>query len=73
MKLILLALLISAVIGFLLFKVLWRPSNDRDWSLDQAVLPFSEVDGDLVTIHNIRNFTYASTTSYTLNYARSIP
>lgn len=44
------------------------PSNDRDWSLDQSVLPYAKINDNLVTIHNIRNFTYASTTSYTPDY-----
>lgn len=45
-----------------------RPSHDRDWSTDQAVLPYAEFKENLVTIHNIRNFAYASTTSYTTNF-----
>ncbi len=63
------ALALVVLIGVLL--VMWfsvRPSNDRDWSLDQAVLPSAEINENLVTIHNIRNFTYASTTSYTPAY-----
>lgn len=49
-------------------RVLRTPSNDRDWNDDQNVLPYADVNGNLVTIHNIRNFSYASTTSYTRNY-----
>lgn len=45
-----------------------RPSNDRDWALDQAVLPYAEVDGDQVSVHNIRNFSYTSTSDYTPAY-----
>lgn len=57
------------LIGILLiFWLSIKPSNDRDWSLDQSVLPYAEIDGDLVNIYNIRNFTYESTTSYTPNY-----
>ncbi len=44
------------------------PSNDRDWQPDVAVLPFAEVDGDNVTIHNIRNCEYRSETDYTPKY-----
>ena len=44
-----------------LFK---EPSNDRDWSPDQAVLPWAEIAGDQVTIHNIRNCTYRSANDY---------
>jgi hypothetical protein len=51
--------------------VLWYvvpPANDKEWSVDQRILPFAEFNGDLVTIHNIRNFAYSSTTSYTQHY-----
>ena len=44
------------------------PSNDREWSPDQQVLPYAEFKGDEVTVLNIRNFTYQSTTDYEPNY-----
>jgi hypothetical protein len=56
------------LIAYGLFVALVRPSNNRDWSLDQVVLPSAEFKDDMVTIHNIRNFSYASTTSYTAAY-----
>jgi hypothetical protein len=34
------------------------PSNERDWQTDVAVLPYATRDGDLVTLHNVRNFDY---------------
>jgi len=37
---------------------LLKPSNDRDWQADVAREPWAEVNGDLVTIHNVRNFDY---------------
>lgn len=46
----------------------WRPSNDRIWSPDQAVLPYAEIDGNLVTVHNIRNCKYRSETDYTVDH-----
>ncbi len=45
-----------------------KPSNDRVWNDDQSILPHAEISGNLVSIHNIRNFSYASTTSYTADY-----
>lgn len=48
--------------------LIFHPSNDRDWTVDQAILPSANIEGNMVTIHNIRNFTYASTTSYTPDY-----
>ena len=35
-----------------------QPRNDRDWQGDVAREPWAEVNGDLVTIHNVRNFVY---------------
>ena len=53
-------------------NIFTKPSNDRDWRIDQKVLPYGEIENkegeELITIHNIRNFTYASTTSYTPGY-----
>ena len=41
-----------------------EPSNDRDWQSDVAILPYAVINGDLVTVHNIRNFNYRSETDY---------
>ena len=45
-----------------------KPSNDRDWSPDQAVLPYAEFHGDSVTVHNIRNCTYRTAEDYTVDH-----
>jgi hypothetical protein len=45
-----------------------QPSNERQWQADLAVLPFATVEGDLVTVHNIRNMDYRSEFDYTLAY-----
>jgi hypothetical protein len=63
-----LALFALAWIAFLLRWSAVQPSNDRDWQADVAVLPFATFDGDLVTIHNIRNFDYRTETDYTPRY-----
>ena len=52
----------------LITHLLTKPSNDRDWTADQSVLPYAEISENLVSIRNIRNFFYASTTSYTAAY-----
>jgi hypothetical protein len=44
------------------------PSNDRDWQPEVAVLPYATFDGDLVTVHNIRNFEYRTETDFTPAY-----
>lgn len=45
-----------------------KPSSDRDWVVDQSVLPTAEFSGDSVLIRNVRNFTYASDTEFTPAY-----
>jgi hypothetical protein len=41
------------------------PSNEADWQPDVAKLAYATIDGDVVTVHNIRNFDYRSETDYT--------
>jgi Domain of unknown function (DUF4105) len=56
---------------FLLWVVWWstvQPSNNRDWQTEVAVLPYATIDGDLLTMHNIRNFDYRSETDFTPAY-----
>jgi hypothetical protein len=52
--------------------VLWwstiPASNMRDWQPDVAVLPSATVNGDRVTLHNIRNFEYRTATDFTPRY-----
>jgi hypothetical protein len=53
--------------------VLWRwqaiePSNTRDWQPESAVLAQASVDGERVTVRNIRNFDYRSETDFTPAY-----
>lgn len=42
-----------------------EPSNQRDWLADVAELPHASIEGDTITVHNIRNFEYRSETDYT--------
>ena len=63
--LLVLAVLAAAYAALVVFV---RPSNEREWSVDQAVLPFAEFRGPLVTVRNIRNFRYETTERYTPAY-----
>ncbi|NIR32402.1 MAG: DUF4105 domain-containing protein [Gammaproteobacteria bacterium] len=59
------AVLFAAVVGW------WstiQPSNDRDWQPEVAALSYATIDGDLVTVHNIRNFDYRSETDFEPRY-----
>jgi hypothetical protein len=68
--LVLLCILIFVftLLGIALSKIIFKPSNDRDWSLDQKVLPYAEFHSNNVLIHNIRNFDYLTTTEYNPAY-----
>jgi hypothetical protein len=49
----------------------WRtlePSNDRDWAPEVARAPRATLAGDLITLHDIRNFDYRTETDFTPAY-----
>ena len=41
-----------------------RPSNARDWQPDVARVATAEIQGDRVTVRNVRNFRYRSETDF---------
>lgn len=43
-------------------------SNDRDWDPNWGRLPSAKIEGDRVTIRNIRNFDYRTTDDFTVRY-----
>jgi len=56
---------------FLLLVAWWSTipaSQDRDWAPEYAKLAYATINGDLVTIHNIRNFDYRTETDFTPRY-----
>jgi hypothetical protein len=58
----------GALILFALLLGWWasiNPSNDRDWQPEVARLAYADIDGNRVTIRNIRNFDYRSETDFT--------
>lgn len=42
-----------------------QPSNTGTWQPDVSQLAWGEVKGDLLTLHNVRDFTYRSETDFT--------
>lgn len=60
--------------SLVLFGVLWLPiaawiwsippSNEGEWQPEVERLATAEVDGDRLTVHNVRNFIYRSTTDF---------
>jgi hypothetical protein len=64
---------VLAAFGVLLAAALaWyfsiEPSNDRDWLPENARLAHATVEGDIVTLHDIRDFSYRSETDFTPAY-----
>jgi hypothetical protein len=56
---------------FALLLLCWcsiKPSNARDWAPENAKLAYATIDGDNITLHNIRNFDYRSETDFTPAY-----
>lgn len=68
MRRVLIFLAVAVVLLIAVPVLFLRPSTNRDWSVDQAVLPHAEIHPPLVTVHGIRNFTYQSTDRYTPAY-----
>lgn len=62
MRLLLIILGLLALAGTVVW-LLRRPSHDRVWSTDQAVLPVAEFGGDSVLIRGVRNFRWTSATT----------
>lgn len=56
------------ILLLILIYLIPKPSNNRNWTKDQELLSSAEIDGNLVKVHNIRNFNYRSTDDYDINY-----
>jgi hypothetical protein len=58
----------AVMIGFVVVLAWWltlKPSNDRHWQPDVAETGWAEINGDEVTLHNVRNCEYRTETDYT--------
>ena len=54
-----------AFAGLLIWWTRLSPSNEGVWSDDVARITTGTVDGSRVTLHNVRNFDWRTTTDYT--------
>jgi hypothetical protein len=45
-----------------------RPSNNRDWQPDLAMLAYADIDGNKIAVHNIRNCDYRTETDFDVHY-----
>lgn len=64
----LLALVLVFAVAYAVFSLIVRPSLERDWTPDQAVLARAEISGNTVAIKNIRNINYRTTSDYDVAY-----
>jgi len=55
--------------AFVVVLTVWLailPSNEGDWRPDVATLPFVDIQGDRLIVHNVRNAEYRTETDYTV-------
>ena len=63
--------IIVAFAGFALVALWWfslKPLSDRDWQPDDAQTAWADINGDEVTIHNVRNCDYMTEKEYTCHW-----
>jgi hypothetical protein len=66
---VILALLLLAALGAVGTVLVRRPLNDRRWVPEQAVLPTTRFEGNLVHVDAVRDFEYTSRDRYVPRYA----
>jgi len=57
--------------GFVVVALWWftlKPLQHRDWQPDDAEAASAEINGDQITIHNVRNCDYVTTKDYTCRW-----
>ena len=64
-KLLKLAIVFGAFAAVVSWWLTLKPSNDREWEPDVAQTAWADINGDEVTIHNVRNCDYRTQTDFT--------
>src|ERR1043166_5034473 len=63
---------LTAALGVFALVLLWwltlKPTNNRHWQPDVAQTAWAEIDGELVTIHNVRNCDYRTEHDFTTRW-----
>ncbi len=60
--------ILAAIVIVGAIRLARRPATDRTWVPPQAVLPDVRVNGDLVDIRHVRDFTYRSASDFDVRY-----
>ena len=68
-KLVVVVVLFAAVLTWWLTL---SPTNDADWQPDVAQVAWADINGDEVTLHNVRNCDYRTETDYTPHWETRI-
>ncbi len=58
-------------LALLALGVWWNgihPSSDKDWAPDVARMPHGEIAGNVLTLHDVRSFTFRSESDYDVRY-----
>ena len=61
-------IILAIMITFFIWFLVQMPSNDRNWEKDQKEISWAEINGPLMSMHNIRNISYRNTTDYDVAY-----
>jgi hypothetical protein len=67
-KLIAVCAVLLAFVAVLTWFLSITPTNDRPWRTEVAVMPWSEIHGDEVTVHSVRNFDYRTPDDFDVRY-----
>ena len=63
----------AIAVAFVMLLMAWLaipPSLSRDWQPDVAMLPWAEVRGEHLIVHNVRNAEYSGTNAVRYNAPR---
>jgi hypothetical protein len=67
-RLLKLAAIFAAFAVVALWWLTLKPSNDRPWQPDVAATAWAEINGDDVTIYNVRNCDYRTENDFTTHW-----
>jgi Domain of unknown function (DUF4105) len=62
------AMAIVLFLGVVAWWISIRPSHDRNWRPEVAVMPRAAIDGDRVRLTGVRNFDYRTRNDFTVRY-----
>ena len=71
-KLLKLGIVFGACVLVAAWWLTLKPSNDRAWQPDVAQTAWADINGDEVTIHNVRNCDYRTQTDFTPHWETRI-